>query len=355
MRAVAALLVAWIPAIGGVNWCQPIVIQHSQVSNVDQSNYVLTISDTDPHLATVANGGYVQNSNGYDIVFASDSQGQNLLNWEPFEVYNPSTGQIVTHVAVGTISHLTDNTIYRCAGSTATTFQGGSASVWPSSYVGVYHMGSGVSLSAADASASANNGTIAGATAVAGKIGGAASITGATDHILLPEDLGFPLSIEAWVKVTALTGTQVIAHIPGTYNETFLFIESTGRVEAYFGGSCALTGSSVFPSAGWQHIAVTYAGQGGVCALYINGSQIATGTMIGQAQGGLAPAVLGSAGSTYALAGSLDEVRLYAGVLSAPRIATDYNNQAAPGTFYVPGSWATAHTAKPGSAETFIF
>src|ERR1700684_680221 len=126
MKRIACLLAISTPAWAGYSYCQPLVVQHAKVANSDQSSYVLTVNDTDPGLASVSSGGYVRNSNGFDIAFASDNQGQHLLTWDPLEFYNPATGQIVAHVQLGPLSHTADTTIYRCAGNAGTSvFQGG--------------------------------------------------------------------------------------------------------------------------------------------------------------------------------------------------------------------------------------
>ena len=331
--------------------CQPLVIQHSKVV-ADQPNYVLTVSDTDSHLATAANGGYVRNSNGNDIVFSSDSTGQTLLKWDPLESYDPATGRLTVHVSTGPVSSTADTIIYRCAGGSASDFQGGAAgTAWSSAYSGVYHFGDGTTLNAIDATGQ-HNGTVNGATAAAGQIGGAATITGSSS-ISLPQGLAFPFSLEAWVKIPGATGVpQVIVTIPGTYNGGNIYLDASGYLIANYGGQC-VAGPNPFPTGAWVHIGVTLAGSGGPCKLYQNGSQVASGTMINQSQGIAGSATLGSIGTSLPLSGLLDEVRLYSGVLSGSGIATDYNNQSNPTAFYVPGPWSA--TGRSGGTQVCIF
>ena len=59
-----------------------ITIDHTEVANTDQIDFPVLISGTYRVLATVANGGHVQDSNGYDIILTSDPVGQNLLDFE---------------------------------------------------------------------------------------------------------------------------------------------------------------------------------------------------------------------------------------------------------------------------------
>jgi hypothetical protein len=59
--------------------------------------YTVLINDTYPDFATVANGGKVQNANGYDIAFSSDAAGTNLLPYE-VEKYTSTSGAVIMHV-----------------------------------------------------------------------------------------------------------------------------------------------------------------------------------------------------------------------------------------------------------------
>src|SRR5437588_588456 len=66
----------------GYSQRRSIVIDHTKVRNTDQVNFPLLISGTYSYLASVANGGSVQNVNGYDIVFTSDCAGNQKLDHE---------------------------------------------------------------------------------------------------------------------------------------------------------------------------------------------------------------------------------------------------------------------------------
>jgi len=87
-----------------------ITIAHSQVPNTDQANFPVLIAGIYPYLANVASGGHVQNANGYDIVFSTDTAAANLLNWE-VDTYNPTTGSVSIWVQMPTVSHTTDTVI----------------------------------------------------------------------------------------------------------------------------------------------------------------------------------------------------------------------------------------------------
>jgi hypothetical protein len=106
--------------IGGYSYQRAIVINHALVANTDQTNFPVLISGTFPDLATVANGGNVQNSRGYDIVFTSDAAGQNVLPFEQ-ETYSASTGTINYWVQIPTVSHTADTIIYMFYGNASVT------------------------------------------------------------------------------------------------------------------------------------------------------------------------------------------------------------------------------------------
>ncbi|HEY6254108.1 MAG TPA: DUF2341 domain-containing protein, partial [Candidatus Angelobacter sp.] len=161
-----------------------ITIDHTRIANSDQANFPVLISGTYSYLATVANGGRVQNPNGYDIIFTSDAAGNNKLDHE-IDSYNPATGAVNFWVRVPVLSHATDAVIYMQYGNIGiSTSQENKTAVWDSHYGGVWHFSGQGSLSARDSSANANNGTINGAPIViSGQIGQAANFIGSGDNI----------------------------------------------------------------------------------------------------------------------------------------------------------------------------
>ena len=82
-----------LPEGNGYTYSRSITVDHTKVPNTDQTNFPVLISGTYSYLATVANGGRVQNSNGYDIIFTSDSGCATKLSHE-VETYSASTGAV---------------------------------------------------------------------------------------------------------------------------------------------------------------------------------------------------------------------------------------------------------------------
>src|SRR5687768_9845668 len=65
----------------GYSYRRTITIDRTKVPNTDQTNFPMLITGTFSYLATAANGGNVQNSSGFDIIFTSDAAGSTLLSW----------------------------------------------------------------------------------------------------------------------------------------------------------------------------------------------------------------------------------------------------------------------------------
>lgn len=117
-----------------------ITIDHTKVPNTDQSNFPVLISGTYSYLATIANGGNVQNANGYDVIFTSDAGCATKLDHE-VETYTATTGAVTYWVRVPLLSHTNDTTIYLCYGNPAiTTEQSNKTGVWDSNFKAVYHL-----------------------------------------------------------------------------------------------------------------------------------------------------------------------------------------------------------------------
>jgi hypothetical protein len=160
-----------------------ITIDHTKVPNTDQSNFPVLVQGTYAYLAGVAYGGSVQDSNGHDIMFSSDSAGVNRLVFERV-VYETATGTVEFRVRVPTVSHTTDTVFYIWYNNTVQTADLASANAWDSNFVGVYHFGDGVTLGRTDSTVkhndnpTGNNGGSLPTVTSSGKILGGAAFAG---------------------------------------------------------------------------------------------------------------------------------------------------------------------------------
>lgn len=345
-----------------------ITIDESLCGSADSTNFPVLFAGTYSYLATVANGGKVQNANGYDIGFFADSALTTPLDWEVVE-YTATTGKIEAHVRVPTLSASANTVIYIAYGDSGiSTFQGDVAGTWNSGFALVAHLPDGTTLSANDSTSNANHGTVTNAVAAAGKIGGGASFDGAGDSIDFGSgasvDTLSTITIEAWLKrgSVATTTDQHIASKEWNDGSGFggwwFYIRrdsdgsNGGKLKFGRGWSTATYESALWrattklnSTAVWYHCVVTYdAGStSNNPIIYLNGvsetlveEQAPSGTLksdnpynvrIGE----------GSYGEND-LNGVQDEFRVSNVIRSADWVLATYNNQNDPSTFYALGS-----------------
>src|SRR5437016_9077270 len=162
------LLAAWLVAApqaqaGDFGFRKPITIDHTKVGNsgaTTLTNYPFLYSVTDASLKSTANGGHVQNANGWDIIFRAfdaDNPGTGInicgagvsvctLDHE-IESYDPTTGKLVAWVRIPTLKAFSytpaplDTKIYIYYG--ASTIAGSTENptgVWDANFNAVWHL-----------------------------------------------------------------------------------------------------------------------------------------------------------------------------------------------------------------------
>ncbi len=329
-----------------------VTIDHTKIANTDQVNFPILISGTYSFLATVAHGGGVQSANGYDIIFTSDAAGLNKLDHE-IESYNPATGAINFWVRIPVLSHSADTVIYLQYGnSSVTTSQENKIGVWDGNYRGVWHLGTGSSLSLADSTSNANNLTNTGATSATGQIGTAAQFNGSSQFMSIgtlgTESHSSTVTISAWVNTGTLGLSEIVSQT-GSGN-TFvpnLFTNGATKfvAEALQAGGSGddATDTTSFNLGQWQY--VTGAFDGSQVNLYVNGIRKASTAYTGNANNSspnnngwtIGNYIQNGSGSNW-WHGSIDEVRVSSVVRSADWIIAEYNNQSSAANFYSVGS-----------------
>jgi|GEM_PF-1101174 len=185
----------------------------------------------------------------------------------------------------------------------------------------------------------AHNGFLTnGASFVPGEAGQAFSLDGADQYVVIPDPSSTlqpaSLTVEAWVNIDAMSGTQVIAAKPygnGTLDSWALF--TVGN--ALWGGVANSSGNGTFltytwspaPNS-WHHVAYTYDNATAQQALYVDGAQVSSGATIGPMDYDSNPMQIGAdienGIPAYFFAGAIDEVSLYSRALSAAEIGTIY-------------------------------
>jgi hypothetical protein len=353
---------------------EAITIDHTKLSGSSNlTNFPVLVSMTDVNLATVSNGGGVGVSDGSDILFTA-ADGATKLNYE-IETYNPTTGQLIAWVQVPTVSPTTDTVMYIYYGNTSATNQQNPAGVWDASYKAVWHLPNGTTLSANDSTSNSYNGTLSNSpTATSGRIDGAASFSGsATQYIATPyagPASQTPFTASFWIATTS-TGQ------PSGKNAAAIMGWGDGNscgAPGYFviaavdglGHGADNTGLQIdWPCYGYQQWpnAIAYDGNwqyvvlacdGSSCSAYRNGAlQSGTATQLAVGTGDNVKIAMGDFGDSGPFTGQLDEVRISTIARSLDWIATEYNNQSSPSTFFSVGSQQGSGAPPQVNSPTF--
>jgi RHS repeat-associated protein len=352
------------PYANGYQYRRAIDISHMNVPNTDQTNFPVLISGVYPYLATISNGGFVQNPNGYDIVFSQDPEGATQLAYE-VDNYNPVTGTAAFWVGIPTLSHTVDTVIYLFYGNpNITASQQNIAGVWQNNYLSVYHLGNGTNVGLTDSGSAGYTLTEAGSvTAVSGEIGGGAAFSGNASTYLYNDSLpaypsgDSPVTLEAWVQLASSSNdTDIFGYGANTYNGSRVALSwAAGNAGMDFENVPNIAGPMPYDQ-NWHHLVGVYGGgplSTTTDQLYLDGTPLSTTVNSGT------PAIAntefkigGIPTVTFccALTGSVDEVRVSSGVRSADWVATEYANQSSPSTFYTVESPAT-----PNGSPTIEF
>lgn len=309
--------------------------------NTDQTNFWLLLSFTStPELKQTGSGGSATNVNCFDCILTSDNAGTTLLSQWESDTYNGTTG--VWNVwATRTLLTATDTKLYLFIGNASTTtFQGGTvSSVW-SFLRRVYHLGDGTTLSLTSSSSAGESGALTNhsAIAAAGQISGGVA-TSSTPHYLSGNDItnnlgGTGVVVGAWIKTSSAANSMIFNWgIADATNQVYLYMNSSGKPLIGKGGSQAnCVGTTTINDGAWHNFTAVYGG-GTSTTIYVDGAADTTCTLT-LAPAALAGSSLGAAQDTsQGFTGSIDEVHVGYGTLTADWIATEFNNQSNPGTF----------------------
>ena len=333
-----------------------ITIDYTKCGTADSTNFPVCVSFTNSNLAVVSSGGYVQNSNGYDIAFYSDVALTTKLFWET-EKYVSTTGECIFWVKVPTLSASANTVIYIAYGNPSiSTFQSTSTSVWDSNFNGVWHFPNGTTLTANDSTTNARNGTIVGATATTGKIDGGANFNATINTQINYSAIITPLgakSVSTWLKWTTSNFTLVVANATNgntTYGFTLIVqaniiceIQKASAVSKVLsvGTAAALNDGN------WNQIYFTWDGttSANKAILYIDGSVASTGTASQLETNTPSQNLhLGYYDNANDFTGAMDELKISNIPRSSSWVKAEYNNQNSPSTFFTLGARVSTNT-----------
>ncbi|MHA2332891.1 MAG: DUF2341 domain-containing protein, partial [Candidatus Hodarchaeales archaeon] len=262
--------------------------------------------------------------------------------------YNTTHARMVAWVEVPRLSDSGDINITMYYGNNAVNSQENPSSVWDSNYRGVWHLGE-TSGNALDSTSYGTSGTISasGVTqGVTGRIGSAYDFDGINGNVNMgdPADghLDFPdddFSFSMWTNLAPGGLQQYLVYKGGSSGEGgYRFLTNTDGSAMYasVGDDVDKVNANQVPynTNTWTHFVVTVNRTSDELAIYANGTLQGSPDDI---------STLNGLNSTYSfefspinkeILGLLDEVRVKSGALSAEWIATEYNNQYDPDSFY---------------------
>lgn len=348
------------------------------------SNFVMLFSVTDPDLKYTDFGGKVGKIDATDMLFTS-SDGTTKLNHE-IEYYSSTTGQIVAWVQVPTVSASADTQLFVYYGNAAAADQQAVTSTWESTYKAVWHLGqtaTSTSKYILDSTSNANNASSTGAfypvPFSAGKIGGSQDFDGTDDYVSAADaaslDIASSYTVSAWVNADVLiTGdpgqwNSIITKGDGTeaagndHNYLLGYNGSSGFgtvnrwlfvLENSSGTNCNLVGSTAAIAGNWYFVNGVFDDTGNTMYIYVNGELQNTLTCNLTVNTNARPVRIGDDehGAGVGFNGRIDEARIYAATRSAGWVATEYNNQYSPSTFYSYGTSEIQVRTNAGNAIT---
>lgn len=189
---------------------------------------------------------------------------------------------------------------------------------------------------ARDDSGNGYDGTITGATATVGKVGGALSFADGQyvkppDAVFAVVDEASPLTLSAWAKLSTLTPTDSDATVidmryaGAGIAAAIRYVKAAAHWRAIFGPTGSVVTVDGSATTEWVHLALSF--DGSSLRFYLNGSIVGTDSSITTA-GVIAENVTiggqGDAPTSRSFEGLIDEVRIYSRALSAEEVKTLY-------------------------------
>jgi len=183
-----------------------IIIDKDKVAG-DETDYPILLLFTDGDLADTDNSGYVQSSNGYDIVFYESTETTQLEH--EIQSYSNTDGAIIFWVCVKSLSSTSNTSIYMYFGKSGVGSDPSSTSTWDSDYIAVYHM-NGLSDSTSNGKTLTNHGADL---SNDGKIGDCYEFVDANDDHMTNAAIGdistfTTMTLEMWANPDAEWGAD---------------------------------------------------------------------------------------------------------------------------------------------------
>jgi hypothetical protein len=317
-----------------------IEVQSSQVSGASALlDFTLLVSLIDPDLRSIANGGKVANSNGYDITFTQEDCSTSLSH--QIEKYDPLTGEYIAWVKIPSLSPSINTIIGMYYGNNTVVSNPSTSLAWGANAAAVYHLSNN---DFRDATSNGMNATNFSTVNIPGQIGDARSFNGSSHYLNVPEsgttslDL-IELTMSAWIFPTnynVVSDRGIILNKESTYEMGLQ--DNTGAFQAASNPGCwRWAGTRIIPLSTWSKVTIVFAG--GIQKHYVNGVFIqslsnCSNPLTFNDQNLRIGARGGNGGPSSYYVGNIDEVKITNREETADWIATEYNNQNTPSTFY---------------------
>lgn len=203
-----------------------------------------------------------------------------------------------------------------------------------SGLVGYWKMNEGTGATAKDQTPNANNGTITGASWVAGKIlAKALSFDGVDDDVNIDDHANLDatsMSIEFWFLIVAAQdlNARILDHQISGPADGYSFVCQTAPVNSFnlsirngITGTASINSGSLALSA-WHHVVGTT--DSSVAELFVDGVLVGTDTSAARADAAAVLNVARRVSGANRFAGRVDELKIYNRILSAIEVARHY-------------------------------
>ncbi|MFW9855154.1 MAG: DUF2341 domain-containing protein [Candidatus Thorarchaeota archaeon] len=284
---------------------------------------------------------------GDDIAFA-DVLGTKLDHEiELFnQTYTSTHARLIAWIKVPNLSGTSNTTISMYYGNAALGPQQNPEGVWDSNYAGVWHLSeaNGGSLAIKDSTSNYNHGTDYGTVELgaSGQIYGSVGFNAFEDFVSIADspslDITQNLTISVWTKADYFQWSLPVLAKDEAPNSPYAiwYINNSNQITYNLEG---VTTSSVDSGVTvnrevWLYVVLTY--DGSYVEIYTNGTSIYSASKPGTITPNNQPLQFGREqywGDTYR--GYMDEIRISNFKRSANWIATEYNNQYDPNSFYI--------------------
>lgn len=335
---------------GGYSFQRIVTISTASQSVVEnETNFPVIITTNDVTLSTTSGTGHLANSNGFDLIFSTDTSCNFMMNWDTETINNTGTNNLNVWINVPVLSTNTiiGTTFYMTYGNAGiTTYQGHSTATWDSNFLGVWHMPNGTALDIKDSTANGFGGTNFGpCTATTGQIDGGNACAGGNFISTTLTNVLLNMTACTWFKTTTSLAAQRL--IDKNYAGGFWVGENVDTPsDTLWGGGFEHASDpygvyvTLSPDNTWHMICGRLSGgSGGTWTIIGDGGAVTASESLGYINTDTtALAIAATAAAASGFNGSEDEIEISNIGRSNGWIQDAYNNQKNSTTFSVIGA-----------------